>query len=289
MDQELDVSGGTGQRGGHRSHYAGSGGGQRGRDPFQRAQPECGVAHHALPLGHGRPARLELGLDQEHEVRSRGGHRSAQRGQHRAQRNERQVGHHQRARDEAGVGLLQPVDGEGADVHPLEHHDPVVRPQAGVELPVAHVHGIDAQRTPLQQAVREAAGRGAGVEGAAALGHDVEAVQGGLELQAAPAHEGRGRAQQQHRLVRSDQPGRLVGRRPGHEHAPGGNGGLGLLAGPGQSPAHELVVEPAAGRWGQLAFFGAVFVSDTASSVSLAFSAFSLLSFCALSFLCPSL
>ena len=51
-----------------------------------------------------------------------------------------------------------------------------------VELAVADVDGVDAPRAALQQAVGEAAGRGADVEADQAAGVDAEMLDGGRQL-----------------------------------------------------------------------------------------------------------
>ena len=134
-----------------------------------------------------------------------------------------------------------------------------------MELPVADVDGVDVGRAALEQAVGEAAGRGPGIEGAPAGDGDREAVQCGLELEAAPADVGRRGPEQDDGLVRGDQARRLVGRRAGDEDVAGGDGRLGLLPGVDEAPSHELGIEPAAGPAGQLAaFLGAELLASEA-------------------------
>ena len=54
--------------------------------------------------------------------------------------------------------------GQAADVDPFEHGHSIVGTQAFVQLPVADVERDHVRRAVLQQAVREAAGRGADIE-----------------------------------------------------------------------------------------------------------------------------
>ena len=66
--------------------------------------------------------------------------------------------------------------------------DARVGPELLVELVVAHVHGVDPLRAVLQEAVREAAGGGAGVEADVIRNVHVEGVHDGEELVGSPAH-----------------------------------------------------------------------------------------------------
>ncbi len=97
-------------------------------------------------------------------------------------------------------------------VHPLEHAHARVGAQPRVQLTVAHVDRVDAARAVLEQAVREAARRGAGVDGRPSLDADRETFQRGLELLPAAADEWCGSADERDGLVGCDQAGRLVGR-----------------------------------------------------------------------------
>ena len=77
-------------------------------------------------------------------------------------------------------------------VEALEHRDPPSARNAGSQLPVADVDGVHVGGAALEQAVDEAAGRRTGVERRAGRDGHGEAVEGGVELLAAAAHEGRG-------------------------------------------------------------------------------------------------
>src|SRR5262245_25838359 len=59
-----------------------------------------------------------------------------------------------------------------------------------VELPVTDVDGDDSRRTALQQAIGEAAGRGADVERRASADVDLPVLQRRFQLEAAAADEG---------------------------------------------------------------------------------------------------
>ena len=107
---------------------------------------------------------------------------------------------------------------------------PRVGAQAGVQLAVADVHRVDVRRAPLEQTIGEAAGRRAGVDGAAALDDDGEAFECRLELLPAAADERRRRADQRDGLVGRNEAGRLVGRCTGDEDGPRFDGVARVLA-----------------------------------------------------------
>ena len=116
------------------------------------------------------PARLELGLHQQHEV-GPGPGAGQQSGQHGAQRDEREIGHHDVHRAAEVVGV------QAAHVGPLAVVDPRVGPQPLVELAVADVDRHDLSGAALQHAVGEAAGRSAGIQDAPASDVDTEAAR----------------------------------------------------------------------------------------------------------------
>ena len=115
-------------------------------------------------------------------------------------------------------------------MHTLEHAHARVGAQTGVQLAVADVHRVDVRRAPLEQTIGEAAGRRAGVDGAAALDDDGEAFERRLELLPAAADERRRRADQRDGLVGRNEAGRLVGRRTGDEDGPRFDGVARVLA-----------------------------------------------------------
>ena len=168
----------------------------RARTPRPRARPARAPGPGSRPCpGRRRPGRLELRLDQEDQVGAGRRHRAGQGGHDAAQRDEATGRPPPGARLEGGVGRRELGHGEGADVGALEDASPRGRARRRrVELPVADVDGVDVGRAALEQAVGEAAGRGAGIEGAPAGDGDGEAVQCGLELVATAADVGRRRA-----------------------------------------------------------------------------------------------
>ena len=136
--------------------------------------PRRRIAHDAA-LSHGRPARLELRLDQRHQPGS--GPRERQRHRQRlGQRDEAHVG------DEGADRLRHERAIEPARVAILERDDPGVGGKARVQLVVAHVDGIDARRAAVEQHLGEAAGRRADVEGNDAVNGKAEMVERGDQL-----------------------------------------------------------------------------------------------------------
>src|SRR5205085_992026 len=105
-------------------------------------------------------------------------------------------------------------EGQPAHVRALEHGHVRVPSKALVELGSAHVDGNDLAGTPFEKALGEAACRAAGIERPSASHPDGEPSESSVELVAAPAHEPGPVPSQLERLVRCDEPGRLVGRRP---------------------------------------------------------------------------
>ena len=87
-----------------------------------------------------------------------------------------------------------------AGVEPLDHGDARVLAQAQVELAVGDVDRGDPRGAALQQAVGEAAGRGADVEAVAPGDVDAERLEGVLELDAAARDEARALVDDQRRL-----------------------------------------------------------------------------------------
>ncbi len=119
-----------------------------------------------------------------------------------------------------------------------------------MELAVAHVHGHHRGRPPLQEAVGEPAGGGAGVEGPPAGHVDAEAGQRGLELLAPPADEAGPGPLHLDGFARTHEAGGLGRRRAPHRDAAGVDAGPGLLPAGGQTPADQLGVQAPARRGG---------------------------------------
>ena len=103
---------------------------------------------------------------------------------------------------------------EVADVGALADLDPGVGPQPLVQLAVADVDRHHPGGAPLEQAVGEPAGGRPGVERPTALGVDAEAVEGGVQLLAAAAHEAGRVPATSDGLVGCHQAGGLGARRP---------------------------------------------------------------------------
>jgi hypothetical protein len=58
---------------------------------------------------------------------------------------------------------------------------------------MAHIHGMHANSSILQQAIGETAGRRANIQADPAGGIDLEAVEGGLQFETPAAYESRAR------------------------------------------------------------------------------------------------
>ena len=146
---------------------------------------------------------------------------------------------------------------------------------------MADVDGVDAGGPTLEQAIGEATGRRPRIEGTAAADKHGEAGQRRIELQSASAHEGRGRAEDDHRLVGRNEARRLVRGCTRDEDAAGGDRRLGLVPAGEEAPSHELGVEPAAGAGAQLA----AFLTDLAVEAGFLAGAFLVGALCAAEFL----
>ena len=107
------------------------------------------------------------------------------------------------------------------------------------------VDGDDLAGAALEQAVREAAGGGTGVEGPATGDVELEAGQGAVELLTPAAHVA-GTGEELDRLTRGDEARRLVRDRAGHGDGVVVDRRLGGGAAGDQSPPDELDVEAAA-------------------------------------------
>ncbi len=209
--EELDVAVGAPQR---RHHDVGHDHARRGQpvgDLVEHCAVNVGIAHDAT-FAHSRSPCFELRLHEQHRVGVRG--RAAhERRRHRAQRDERQVGDHEIDRPADLVGL------EIARVGALQHGHACVGAQRPRELTAPDVDGDDAPRPCLQQAVGEAAGRGAEIEGAHSFHHDREAVERGGQLVATARHEARSLTLELDRLGGVDEA-RRARRRGSRRRAP---------------------------------------------------------------------
>jgi len=88
-----------------------------------------------------------------------------------------------------------------------------------VQLAPAHVHGIDPGRAPLEEAIAEAAGGGAHVQGDPALDRDLEGLQDLGQFQSAPADIGQGLDDLQRDLL-GEAPAGLEAGPAGNPHLP---------------------------------------------------------------------
>ncbi len=119
------------------------------------------------------------------------GPRTGQREQrlgHRAQGDERQVGHHH---VEAAAEV---VAAQAPQVGPFPHRDAGIGAQPLVELVATHVERHHVRRAALEDAVGEAARGRAGVEHPEPGHVDAELVEGGVELLTAARRRTGGRA-----------------------------------------------------------------------------------------------
>ncbi len=152
-----------------------------GGDGRDRLAAELHVAHHAA-LADTLPPHLELRLDHRQAVVPRRGHAEHGR-QHLPQGDERDVDHDQVGRVRELVGL------DRARVATLDHGHALVVAQPPVELAVGDVERDHVRGAALQQAVGEAARRGADVERLAPRDVDRQRVERVGELDAAARDE----------------------------------------------------------------------------------------------------
>src|SRR2546422_105736 len=142
----------------------------------------AGLRHDADAL-HASASTL-LSIMDSRSLTARREH-AEHRGQDLLQRDERDVDDRERRL------LAEDPRVERPRVGLLHDHHAGVLAQLGVELAHADVHGVHAGGAALEQAVGEAAGRGAHVEADAAGDLHLESVERVGELLAAPAHERR--------------------------------------------------------------------------------------------------
>jgi predicted lipid carrier protein YhbT len=182
---------------------------------------------------------LELGLDQEDQLRAVGSH-SDQRGNHGSQRDERQVRYHQ-------VGTRgEPFGAEVTDVHPFEHIDSGILAEGPRQLAVSDVHRGDVLGPLAKEHVREAASRGSRVEATASGWIDRESPQGPRELLSASGDISSWSRGELHGILRSHHGSRLRRRPAVHGDVAGGHGLAGLVEGDCQASSNQLEVQPAA-------------------------------------------
>ena len=164
------------------------------------------VADHAATPPTSGPAGLELRLHQQHEsAPGRGARPAAPGSTARSEMNDRS----------ATTRSTGPPIASGVRCRTLARSRTSTRgslAQARVELAVADVDGDHLRRAALEQAVGEAAGRRAGVEGPRPRDVDPEPLERGVELLAAPPHEA-GRRAERARPGRRARPGGTACRR----------------------------------------------------------------------------
>ena len=159
---------------------------------------DCRISNHAAASIHFRLARLELRLDEQHELTPRST-RSNQVWQRTDDRDEGQVG------DDQIHFTTNRIRSHITNVEPLEHGHSSIVTDLGVQLTVPDVEGHDTPGTPLQQAIGEPTGRRARVEHAHARHVDAECLERGVELLPASTDEPGVRSLQDHRVVRIDE------------------------------------------------------------------------------------
>ena len=134
----------------------------------------AGVPDNAA-FADGRPARLELRLDQSHQP-------GPGRGELQSRRER------QRQADEADIGddrrhlLADHLPVERPRVGAFQGHHPRIHPELGVKLAAADIDRIDFGGSACDQHVGEAAGRGADIERYRTLRVEAEGIERGCEL-----------------------------------------------------------------------------------------------------------
>ena len=239
MDEQFDVAGRTRHRTVHPTEHDRTTRRQLLVDLGPHPLANGLVAHDTLAARHLVTSGLELRLDQPDHCGG-GSRQRQQRWRHGAQRDERQVSDDnvERTADRRPVGV--------AHVHSLVDDNALIVAQLLVELTVTDIDGDDAPRPTLEEAIGEPTGRRASVECDKTSHIDAELVEGGVELVAASADEA-AHPDEGDWLVSSDEAAGLEGRCTGNGHEPGIDDVVSLGAAAGESPAHELGVEPAAG------------------------------------------
>ena len=130
-----------------------------------------------------------------------------------------------------------------AHVAPFPHGDPGIGPQAGIQLSPADIDRNDFRRTPLQQAIHEAARRSAGVDGAPPCNGDPEFVQRSVQLLSAAGDEPCRLTAEPDWLGGRHHARRLLRDRAAHENPAVRNECLRRRARRGHATAHQLVVQ----------------------------------------------
>ena len=213
--------------------------------------PHVGVADHAPARRHLGPPGLELGLDQQDQV----GRRATQTPSRRRRTVRSEMKDRSATTTSAGGSTSPGRERRG--------RWSARAPRPGGRRAAARGAGRSRRRrrpprgAPLEAAVGEAAGRRAGVEDPASGDVDAEAVEGGVELLAAAAHEaGRGRRRAGSARRAPTRRAGLAAGAPPTMTRPAAISWPGPLPAGDQAPADQLGVEPAAGgSWPQPAAF----------------------------------
>src|SRR5215813_6286758 len=193
------------------------------------------LAHHA-PFADQVLTHFELRLDQRHRLAAR--REDVENGRkHLLQRDERDV------HDGKGRLVTEDPRVEGARVRLLHDDDPRVAPQAGVQLPGAHIDGIHARGPALEETIGETAGGRANVEADLADDVDVEVIKGVGQLLTGATDKGRSPSQLHLGLGR-DQGAGFVDSLPVHEYIAGHDQLSCLLSAVHQSALDNHPVDP---------------------------------------------
>ncbi len=227
-----------------------------GMEPATR-QPGCAASHavtavkgavtrldvaHDAALADALGSDLELRLDQRDEEGA-GRCQLQRRAQRLAQRDEADVGGD--GSDRLGDRLAR----QAPRIEPLERDDARIRLEAGVQLPMADVGGIDLGRAALEQHLREAAGRGADVESDAPLRVELEGGQRRGKLLAAARDGACGaRVLQRQSFAVGDFGAGLGADVVADPHMPRANEIAGARACRRQAPVHEQKIQPLSHR-----------------------------------------
>ncbi len=193
------------------------------------------IAHDAL--AHLVPAGLELRLDQRQQaVRVR--EHAHERRQHERQGDERDVDDGEGSR---GPGQVAGSQETGVDA--LQDGHALVGPQPLVQLPAADVERGHVRRAGLQQAVGEAAGRGADVEAARAPRRRSPKAASAVASLSPPRETNAGPWSTSSSALSRDRRPRLRDDAAVDAHAPGHHERLGAAAGLGEPALVEQLIE----------------------------------------------
>ncbi len=185
MGQKLEVAG----------RSADGGGGTAAPGPSQRLGskradavddgPVHGFVPHHAPAADLRAPGFKLWFYEGNDI-SPGSQNLLYGRENLLQGDKRDVNSGQRRPGREGSGI------EAACIDAFHHPDPGIPAKAPMELPLAHVHGVDEGRPVLEQAIRKAPGGGPDIRGDAVPYGKLEGLDGPRQLVAAPADIGIG-------------------------------------------------------------------------------------------------